>query len=120
MPGLDRPLVPAIVVALGIFLGGAAAGHGFARARLDDRYVTVKGTSEREAKADLAIWPLHVVTADNDLGRANTRLETSVATVLAFLARHRIDTSAVEVQDFSVTDAYLTQGDADPGRRRAT
>ena len=28
MPGLDRPLVPAVVVALGIFLGGAAAGHG--------------------------------------------------------------------------------------------
>ncbi len=112
MPGLDRPLVPAVVVALGIFFGGAAAGHGFARARLDDRYVTVKGTSEREAKADLAIWPLHVVTADNDLGRANARLEISVATVRAFLARHHIDTTTAEVQDFSVTDVYLTQGDA--------
>jgi hypothetical protein len=111
MSALDRPFLPALVLALGVALGGAFAGNGFARARLDDRYVTVKGISERQARADLVIWPLHVVAADNDLGRANARLETSVSTVRGFLARHQIDTTAAEVQDFSVTDAYLTQGD---------
>jgi hypothetical protein len=39
MPGLDRPLVPAVVLALGLFLGGAAAGRGFARARLDESQI---------------------------------------------------------------------------------
>src|ERR1700722_6422852 len=111
MTVFDRPLVPAIVLALGVALGGAAAGNGVARARLGDRYVTVKGISEREARADLAIWPLHVAAADNDLSRANSRLETSTGTGRAFLARHQIDTLAAELQDFSVTDAYLTQGD---------
>lgn len=31
--------------------------------------MTVKGVAEREAKADLAIWPLSVVGADNSLTR---------------------------------------------------
>ena len=63
MTVFDRPLVPAIILALGVALGGAAAGSGVARSRLGDRYVTVKGISEREARADLAIWPLHLVAA---------------------------------------------------------
>jgi uncharacterized protein len=111
MTVFDRLWVPAIILALGVAVGGAAAGNGVARSRLGDRYVTVKGISEREARADLAIWPLHLVAADNDLSRANARLEASASTVRDFLTRHHIDTAGIEVQDFSVTDAYLTQGD---------
>jgi uncharacterized protein len=45
-----------------LFIGG-----GFARARSADRCVTVKGISQREIKADLAIWPLRIVAASDDL-----------------------------------------------------
>jgi len=114
----DRSLVNAAVLAVGVALGGALAGNGLARARMADRYVTVKGISEREARADLAIWPLHIVAADNDLSRAHARLETSIATVRQFLARNQLDTAGAELQDFSVTDAYLEGGDLD--RRQPT
>ena len=70
MPFIDRPLVPARAVALGLFLGGAAIGGGVARMRTADRAVTVKGVAEREVRAALAIWPLRVVAASDADGLA--------------------------------------------------
>lgn len=98
-----------IVLAIGIAAGGWAAGNGFVRARLGDRYVTVKGISEREVNADLAIWPLRLVVADNDLARAQTRLQSNVAEIFRFLVRHQIDTAQVTLQDFGVVDALTNE-----------
>jgi hypothetical protein len=105
----DQWLVRVLVVALGIAVGGWAAGHGVARSRLGDRFVTVKGISEREVTADLAIWPLRLVVADNDLSRAQSRLQANVAEIFAFLNRHQIDTSQVTLQDFGVVDALANE-----------
>lgn len=110
----DPWLVRVAVVALGLALGGWAAGNGVARSRLGDRFVTVKGISEREVNADLAIWPLRLVVADNDLARAQTRLQSYVTEIFQFLARHQIDTAQVTLQDFGVFDA-LTQEYRQPG-----
>jgi uncharacterized protein len=85
------------------------AGNGLARARSADRYVTVKGVAEREAKADLAIWPLGVVGADNNLAAAHTKLEASITGVRQFLVRHGIDTTQVELTGFTVSDALAQE-----------
>ncbi|MCU0622953.1 MAG: SIMPL domain-containing protein [Gemmatimonadaceae bacterium] len=98
-------LVPAVVLALGVAAGGLLAGHGIVRAKAADRYVTVKGVSEREAKADLAIWPLRLVAADNDLARANAQLQQGVARIRGFLAANGVDTTQITLQDFVVRDA---------------
>jgi len=98
-----------VVLAIGIAVGGWAAGQGFVRARLGDRYVTVKGISEREVTADLAIWPLRLVVADNDLGRAQSRMQSYVAEVFGFLVRQQIDTSQVTLQSFDVVDALANE-----------
>jgi uncharacterized protein len=102
-------MVRAAILGVGIALGGLLAGNGFARARAADRYVTVKGVSEREVRADLAIWPLHLVGADNDLAAANAKLSKSIAGVRAFLIRHGVDTSQIQMADFSASDAYANQ-----------
>ena len=106
---MDRGIVRAVVIALGLALGGLLAGNGFARGRAADRYVTVKGVAEREARADLAIWPLRLVAADDDLARAHASLQRSLAQVREFLARQGIDTVQAALQDFSVTDARANQ-----------
>jgi len=104
-----RDLVGSVVLALGVALGGLFIGNGFARARAADRYVTVKGISEREVRADLAIWPLRIVAADNDLGQAHAQIQSSVSKIRTFLASNQIDTTQSELQDFSVTDAATNQ-----------
>ena len=105
----DQWLVRVIVVALGLMLGGWAAGNGVARSRLGDRFVTVKGISEREVNADLAIWPLRLVVADNDLARAQSRIQANVVEIFQFLARHQIDTAQVTLQDYGVVDALANE-----------
>jgi uncharacterized protein len=105
----DRDILRPAIVALGITLGGLLVGLGFARGRAADRYVTVKGISEREVKADLAIWPLRLVAASNDLASANAQLQASLEKIRSFLTANGVDASQATLQDFSVTDAETNQ-----------
>ncbi len=104
----DRDLIRPTILALGLIIAGLLIGGGFAKSR-EDRFVTVKGISEREVNADLAIWPLRIVAADNDLTRANSTVQTSLARIREFLATNQIDISQLRLQDFSVTDAQTNQ-----------
>jgi hypothetical protein len=97
--------LPFLVLALGIAAAGFFVGQGWLRARALDRSVTVKGISERDVEADVAIWPLRVVAADDDLAKAHAQLERSMAQIREFLSANGIDPTAARVQSFSVTDA---------------
>ncbi len=119
----------ALGLALGGALGGALAGAGFARMRTSDRTVSVRGVSEREARADLAIWPLRIVAADDDLAAANASIARQLATVQQFLAEHALSpdsgagrgATTVTLQDFAVEDKRTNQysgKDADQGGNR--
>lgn len=105
----DRDLIRPIVLAAGIMLAGLFIGVGFTKARSSDKYVTVKGISEREVQADLAIWPLRIVSASDDLTAANTQLQASLGKIRTFLTSNQVDPSQAQLQDFSVTDAQTNQ-----------
>lgn len=96
--------IGAALVGLGVALGGWFVGHGFVSARAGDRYVTVKGVSEREVQADLALWPLRVVATDDDLTRAQARVAQQIAQIRGFLVKQGVDTAAAELQNLEVTD----------------
>jgi hypothetical protein len=106
---LDRTTINTVVGGLALVAAGALIGRGFSQGRSSDRFVTVKGVSEQRARADLALWPLRLVVAGNDLPGAYARLSGQVRLVRAFLARNSIDTSQLEVQNLSVTDANANQ-----------
>ena len=107
-----------VVIGLGVALGGLLIGHGFAQGRLTEHYVTVKGVSEREVQADLAIWPLQVIAADNNLASANAQLARGVAGVHQFMARHGLDTTQIAVTGYNVEDAATNQYASGPARNR--
>ena len=92
-----RGIAAALILATGTALAGYFVAQGFLGARMADRFVTVKGISERDAEANIAIWPLRVVASDNDLSRAHAQIETGIAQIRAFLARHEIDASQAQV-----------------------
>ena len=105
-------LIASLVLAAGVAAGGALAGAGVTRLRTADRTVSVKGVAEREAKADLAIWPLRLVATDDDLARANQALERNVEQVRSFLRTQGLDSTNAEinVQEFRVEDARTMGG----------
>ena len=105
-------IAAAAILAIGVAIGGYFVGTGFARLRTADRTVSVKGVAEREAKADLAIWPLRLVVTDDDLARANTALERNVQQVRGFLRNNGLDSTVAElsVQEFRVEDARTVGG----------
>lgn len=110
---VERPLIPAAIIALGLSLGGFLVGNGFARGRSDARYVTVKGVAEREVRADLAIWPLRVTGADNVLSDASTKLAASIKSVRQFLVRHGVDTTQIQLTEYAVTDLFAQEYPSD-------
>lgn len=114
---MTEPTRNALILAGSITLAGLLVGGGLAKVKESDRFVTVKGVAEREARADLAIWPLRLVAADDDLTRAYTTLRSNTGKVRDFLARNRIAASDVGLQEFGVVDNATNYGGERSGAR---
>ncbi|HEX9895021.1 MAG TPA: SIMPL domain-containing protein [Gemmatimonadales bacterium] len=117
-PTSRTPLYVALIGAIGLVLAGAAIGRGFSDARLAERYVSVKGVSEREAKANLALWPIPLVAANDDLALAQTQVARSTERIKAFLVQHGLDTSQAQLQALRVTDRQANPYQAGEAGRR--
>jgi uncharacterized protein len=114
----ERSWVPVVVFSIAMVLAGALVGRGIERFRAADRSVSVKGVAERTVQADVGLWPLRLVSADNDLDLAQRKIERDRHIVLAFLARFDLDSTHTELQGFEVADtrANQYQGGAAPTR----
>jgi uncharacterized protein len=78
------------LVGFGLLLGEAARGYK----RLDE-YVTVKGLSEREAPANLVIWPVSFGLSDENLGKLQERMRSSREIVHQFLKASGFDETEI-------------------------
>ncbi len=97
-------LTAALVLGLGIALGGYLAGDGLVKSRLGDRSISVKGLSEREVKADLALWALRFVVTGNDLSTTQADVKRNADIVNSFLKSHGFSDDEIELQAPQVTD----------------
>ncbi len=93
-------------LAVSIALSGWFIGDGFRRGRAAERYVTVKGVSERFVRADRAYWYLAFTAADDDLTRAQADLDASLAVVLDFVTAGGLPETAVVPQQVDVVDLH--------------
>ena len=98
----------AFFLGLFIFLGLAALGYLVSETALKvkkmDRVVTVKGLSEREVPADIAIWPIKFDEANNDLAALYAEVERHSGIVVAFLKQHGFAEGEITVSQPSILD----------------
>ncbi len=118
---------PALILALGLVVGLGLLGYQLGSKALAikafERTVTVKGLSEREVPADVVIWPIRIVAADNDLTALYNKLESDIQTIQTFLTRQGLAPGTITVSPPTVVDKLAQQygGPADvPLRYSAT
>lgn len=87
-----------IVLGLSIVFAGYFIGNMHKTGKKYDRFVQVKGLSEREVPADLAVWPLNITLTGNDLAPLKVNLEEQIGKVYRFF------------RDQGFTEQELTQG----------
>ncbi len=97
-------LPAALLLAIGMGLAGWFVAEGLRAHGTADRYVSVKGISEREVKADLAIWPLSFVVGGDDLVEVQRDLDRNAGLITAFLTDAGFGAEEIEPQDLRVTD----------------
>jgi hypothetical protein len=102
-------MVIAGAILLGMLGGAFLLGKSLESFRKDDRYVTVKGFAEREVKADLAVWPIKVQIANNDLSEASKAMEATKSKVTQFLLHNGFDAKDIIQQDMRVSDRQARQ-----------
>ncbi len=91
-------------ILIGILGGAFILGRSIEGMRKADRYVTVKGFAEREMKADLAVWPIKVQIAGNDLAAASKGIESAKNKVTQFLLNNGFTARDIALQDMRVSD----------------
>lgn len=108
----------AIILAIGLGIGGWFIGESIVNSRTADRFVTVKGVSERDVVANIALWPLRFVATADDLNQAQRNIETSKNAVISFLKKHGIDETQVELQGLEVNDVLANPYRSGPINKR--
>jgi uncharacterized protein len=93
-----------VELALGLVLGGWLLGEQIKATRLGDRYVSVRGLSERNVKADLAIWPIDYKEAGDDLPTVYSKTEADRKAILDFLGQQGLQPSEIDLGVVRVVD----------------
>lgn len=91
---------------LGMVVSGWLISSSAIRFKEYERVVSVKGLSERELPADIAVWPITFAAAGNDLGGLYASMESNTGEILAFLRAAGFSQAEVTTEAPIVTDKY--------------
>lgn len=99
-------ILAAALLAVGFIGAGWLAGRGMQQLRTGDRYVTVKGSAEKDVDADLVVWPLAHFTSGNDLADVQRGLEANTQAIRAFFTSAGFTDDEIVVAPASLEDRW--------------
>ena len=94
-----------IVFCGSIVLAGFFVGNMHKTGKKYDRYVQVKGLSQREVNADLAVWPINITLTSNDLNTLKRDIENQNKEVYEFFIGQGFDKSELSKGSTNISDA---------------
>ncbi len=114
----NRNILAAALIAIGLAGAGWFAAQGMAHLRTADRYVTVKGSSEKIVDADLVVWPLSHTVGGNELGVVQAQLDANTQTIRTFLTSAGFKDDEIVVSPPRLEDRWAySYGDNRPPER---
>ncbi|MCC8417045.1 MAG: SIMPL domain-containing protein [Rickettsia endosymbiont of Bryobia graminum] len=96
---IDR-VIAAFILAIGIALSGYFIGNAFFKSKSLDRYITVKGLSEKEVISDLAVWPITIKATGNNLTEVNEKIESDRNILVNFLIEQGFKQEEIEFGNY--------------------
>jgi len=102
-------LILGLCILLGLALLGYFLGSSLIKFKEYERTVTVKGLSEKEYPADIALWPIHFSSANNDLAALYASIEKDTNDIIEFLKDNGFEKQEITVSPPSIMDK-LSQG----------
>ena len=99
-------VIAAIILAIGMIVGGYLLGNGLVRARHADRAVVVRGLAERDVVADLATWDLSYSEQGSDLADVQARITQDTQAVRAYFQRLGFPADALQPAGAGVNQFY--------------
>ena len=103
----------AIILSIGLIVGGYLLGNGLLRAKAADRSVTVRGLAERDVVADLATWVIGYSAQGSDLDAVQADIRGDTAAIRAFFA-------ALGAEDLQASGVNVSQYTDGQGRANIT
>ncbi len=107
-----KPIAAAIfggLVALGLLGAGYFVSTTLYKAKFASNTVTVRGFSERDAKADLALWQFSFSVTADTLAQAYAQAEANEKTITAFLLAKGMKKENIKAGNINVTDLMADQ-----------
>ena len=93
------------MICLALIIAGFFIGNMHRIGKKYDRYVKVKGLSEREVKADLAVWPINITLTGNNLGVLRETIEKQNEAVYEFFISQGFDKKDLSRGSTNISDA---------------
>ena len=94
-----------LIVSLSIVVAGFFIGEMNWNSLKNNRRVQVKGLSEREVKANLAVWPMQITITNNNLSSLNSEIESQKKKVLDFFIEKGFTSNEINIGISNITDA---------------
>jgi hypothetical protein len=101
---IGAAFVMGIFVCIGLVLLGYFIVSGIVKLRALERTVTVKGLSEREVPANVAIWPIKFSETDNDLNKVFSTIQRKNSIIVEFLKTHGFQDKDISVSTPAILD----------------
>lgn len=102
----DVDWLKTLMVSGAIVLAGFFIGNMHKTGKKYDRFVEVKGLSEREVAADLAVWPINIVLSGNDLTALKSAIEKQNREVYNFFISQGFDSNELTAGATNISDVY--------------
>ena len=92
------------IISLSIIIAGFFIGETNWNSIKNNRRVNVKGLSEREVKANLAVWPMQITITDNNLTSLNQKIEFQKKKVSTFFTSKGFTDKEFNIGVSNITD----------------
>jgi hypothetical protein len=104
--------IKTLMICISIALAGYFVGNMHKTGKKYDRFVQVKGLSEREVFANLAVWPMNITLTGNDLRSLRSEIEIQNKEVYDFFTGLGFGSEEITKGMVNISDTRANEYDA--------